>query len=60
VFWRTNKQLRAEIVALSWRVKILEDFAHDLCNHLEAVEKRPPRIAHVLEQWKPPDASRPM
>jgi hypothetical protein len=60
--WFRNKQhdaLFAEIVALKTRVQILESFALDLCDHIEAAEKGGPRIASLLQKWTP-DASRPM
>jgi hypothetical protein len=63
MFWRNRRQsaeMLAELAALNMRVKALEDFAHDLCNHIEDVEKRRPRIAHILQGWPPPDQSRPM
>jgi hypothetical protein len=56
MFWR-NRQAD-EIAALQKRVQILEDFAFDLVEHLEEFERRPPRIARILQQWEPP--TRPM
>jgi hypothetical protein len=62
MFWRNRhvEMMRAEIAALKIHVKVLEDFAFDLCSHVEDLKKRP-RIAQVLEldRWQPPDVTRP-
>jgi hypothetical protein len=46
------------IARLERRVADLEDAAIVLCNHVEILEEKPKRIAHLLE-WKP-DGARPM
>jgi hypothetical protein len=62
MFWRTNKhaQMLAAIARLERRVADIEDAVIVICNHGEALEEKPARIAHLLEKWMPDTTTRPM